>query len=69
MAKGKKQEEKQVNTQGTNQAKFKTEVLLKSKKFSGYHKAFVQTILGDKEYTVPEALEKIDAYMKAPIKH
>lgn len=42
--------------------KFKVEALLKSKAFSHYQTDFLKAVLGDGEYTVPQAEKKIKAY-------
>lgn len=46
------------------QKRFKTEDILKSKKFAGYQKDFLKALLTKKEYSLAEAKKIADAYFK-----
>lgn len=44
--------------------KYKTEVILKSKKFAGYQKDFLKVLLTKDEYTIAEAQKIAEAFFK-----
>lgn len=57
--------DKEVNSTVT---RYPVSALISSKALKKYHKAFIKAILKDGEYTVKEAVAKIDTYMKKEVK-
>ena len=55
---------KAVATSQQEKKKYSASKLLKSKTFSGYQQDFAKVILGNQEYTVPDAKDKLDKMLK-----
>ncbi|HIQ73291.1 MAG TPA: hypothetical protein IAA51_02610 [Candidatus Cottocaccamicrobium excrementipullorum] len=55
---------KAVATSQREKKKYPASKLLKSETFSGYQQDFAKVILGNQEYTVPDAKDKLDKMLK-----